>query len=643
MNADLIGKTISGYQVTQFIGKGGMGLVYKVRHLELEQDRALKVMDPGLVENEAFMRRFKIEAKALAKLKSPYIVSVYDLSETPIGVCLIMEYVKGSTLADIIRSVGALPTERVFKLFKQILRAFEHAHGAGVLHRDIKPGNVMVTESDEVKVTDFGLARIQQKSSVTTATQMVGGTLYYMSPEQIEGLTSVDHRSDLYSIGMTMYEALTGAVPFDKTESEFKVSERIVKGNVPPPRTLNANVPKLLNSFVVQAIAHDVNKRFQSAAEMRRDLERIEIELRSAQQAPPPRLSAKKIIPIGAVLLVIVALVVWRLASNKETGTPAPGGTKQEVPAPGRETTVVNTIPEPAVAPVEPKGLLPEEVSATGREAPKPKAAEGSRASVAAVPASEMIRLQVFVHDRKRNPLAGVVVRLYGKEGRVLSVTTDASGRGAVQYDLQKSGGNPLVDIAVVHQDGKRDTSQVKRRLTLIAGKKAVYEADIDVNEWIPTWDDLLDGHMIVAEREISKKNYENARYHLQQVTLRRPGQGSEEAYVLLGQAWFEDDDDYYREALGALQRAYALRRHILGSRKPAVLESMYYYLIRVRKKEYDELDRDDAKRPKLQEEIKGYWAPFSESLKDAGQSQPNEKRYKEHLSEVEEILRDLE
>ncbi len=317
MAAEIIGKIIAGCEVTELIGQGGMGLVYKAHHVVLDQYRALKVMDPYIARDELFMKRFQSEARSLARLRSPYIVTVHDLCETEIGTCLIMEYVKGQTLAEVLKnSTGPLDERRMFHIFKQILLAIEHAHGANVIHRDIKPGNILITDHDEVKVTDFGLAKIQEHTS-TTVTQLTGGTIFYMPPEQLEGLGKVDHRGDLYSIGMTLYECLTGAVPFEKTESDFGIREKIVKGRIPPPKKRNPKISDGLNAVVLKAIERDPARRFQSAAEMRVALEKVEGEhsrVGESKKSASRSDYRRYLIPAGAaVLVLLVAYLAYSL------------------------------------------------------------------------------------------------------------------------------------------------------------------------------------------------------------------------------------------------------------------------------------------------------------------------------------------
>jgi serine/threonine protein kinase len=275
----MIGKVIDSYKILEVLGRGGMGVVYRATDTTLDRDVALKMMDVLIASDPNFLKRFQSEAKALAKLQNPNIVGIFALRQTEFGVCIIMEYVKGKTLADLLKQSVLIPIPRVVHIFKQLLTALDHAHRGGVIHRDIKPGNVMLAEGDVVKVTDFGLAKIQ-KTNVSTVTMGTAGTLYYMSPEQIRGLGQVDARGDIYSAGMALYECVTGRVPFKAEDSDFAVAQMIVEGRIPPPEKLNASIPKELAKIVVKSIDKDPAKRYQTAAEMVNALERFEATLR---------------------------------------------------------------------------------------------------------------------------------------------------------------------------------------------------------------------------------------------------------------------------------------------------------------------------------------------------------------------------
>jgi predicted Ser/Thr protein kinase len=271
----MIGKTIDSYTILEVLGRGGMGVVYKALDNTLDRDVAIKMMDALIASDPNFLKRFQSEAKALAKLQNPNIVGIFALRQTEFGVCIVMEFVKGKTLGDLLKQSILIPIPRATNIFKQVLTALDHAHKGGVIHRDIKPGNIMLAEGDVVKVTDFGLAKIQ-KGNASTMTMGTAGTLYYMSPEQIRGLSNVDHRGDIYSAGMALYETLAGHVPFKPDDSDFVVAQLIVDGKFPPLDKANGTVPKELVKIVMKSIDKDPTKRYQSCAEMVRALEQFE-------------------------------------------------------------------------------------------------------------------------------------------------------------------------------------------------------------------------------------------------------------------------------------------------------------------------------------------------------------------------------
>ncbi len=285
MQQSIIGRVIDNYEITAILGKGGMGVVYKAKDMTLDRYVALKMMDDNFARDEEFLKRFKSEAKALAKLQNPNIVSVFALRETEIGFALVMEFVEGNTLADRIRLQGAMSPAIAIPIFKQLLIALGDAHRNNVIHRDIKPGNVMITTDNVVKVTDFGLAKIQQVINATV-TMGTGGTLYYMSPEQIRALSNVDARGDIYSLGMTLYETLTGRVPFETDATDFDIRQKIVEGKIPSPDKFNPALPKDLVQIVIKSIHRDPNKRFQTCAEMFEALLKVHLRPANGKQTP---------------------------------------------------------------------------------------------------------------------------------------------------------------------------------------------------------------------------------------------------------------------------------------------------------------------------------------------------------------------
>jgi serine/threonine protein kinase len=260
----MIGEKILNYEIKSLLGAGGMGNVYMAEHIQLGRKVAIKMLHPRLASNESLRERFKNEASAMAHLQHPNIVALYDYMESEDGLFLIMEYIEGQELDDYIKNVsGPIPEVEVMRLMSQILSAFQYAHGKGVVHRDIKPSNILLTKEGHVKVLDFGIAKLlgADKSLTKTGTQM--GTVFYMSPEQVKG-QKVDHRSDIYSLGVTLFQMLTGQAPYSKDTTEFEVYNQIVSFPLPKASSIYPGVSKRLDSIIDNATEKNIDERFQS-------------------------------------------------------------------------------------------------------------------------------------------------------------------------------------------------------------------------------------------------------------------------------------------------------------------------------------------------------------------------------------------
>ena len=261
---------IPGYDIIRKIGSGGMAMVYLAEHPRLGNKLAIKVLSDVLTSDESVRKRFVQEAKLMVALRHHGIVTVTDFIETEHVLAIVMDYAGGRTLDDMIGAeVGPIPHDKALPIFRQILEAVSYAHLKGVVHRDIKPSNVMVASDGEVKVTDFGIAKIAgQKGLTRTGAQM--GTLYYESPEQIKGARDVDHRADIYSLGMTLYEMLAGRLPFDDASdtSEYQIMEAIVRREEHlDPRDFYPHIPQWLVEVVQKATHLNPAERFQSCKE----------------------------------------------------------------------------------------------------------------------------------------------------------------------------------------------------------------------------------------------------------------------------------------------------------------------------------------------------------------------------------------
>ena len=261
------------YELIDVIGTGGMAVVYRAHDHLLNRDVAIKILKDDFTNDSDFRRRFHTEAQAVAKLQHPNIVSIYDVNRTDNIEYIVMELVEGITLKEYIDKKGALSTGEFLHFAPQIAAALDHAHSRGVIHRDIKPQNILILKDGSMKVTDFGIARFTQNQQVTMTDEALG-SVHYVSPEQARG-SQIDARSDIYSLGVVMYEMLTGRLPFEGDTPVAVVLQHI--NSVPlAPRDIDPNIPESLEQIVLHAMCADINSRYASAAEILRDFERIQ-------------------------------------------------------------------------------------------------------------------------------------------------------------------------------------------------------------------------------------------------------------------------------------------------------------------------------------------------------------------------------
>ncbi len=261
------------YELNHLIARGGMAEVYRAHDRLLDRPVALKVLFPELSVDRSFVERFRREAQAAANLSHPNIVPVFDWGEDTGTYFIVMEYIDGRPLSSILKSAGPLSAERTADIGAHVAAALGYAHKHGVVHRDVKPGNVLITDDGQVKVTDFGIARAVNTEESLTQTGAVMGTATYFSPEQAEGL-GVDSRSDIYSLGVVLFEMVTGRPPF-LGESPVAVASKHVRDNPPAPRELNPQVPPTFEAIILKSMAKDPAHRYATAEELRADLVRF--------------------------------------------------------------------------------------------------------------------------------------------------------------------------------------------------------------------------------------------------------------------------------------------------------------------------------------------------------------------------------
>lgn len=257
------------YEILEVIGTGGMAVVYKARDHRLNRLVAIKILKDEYSQDEEFRRRFHAESQAIAMLSHPNIVQVYDVSSTGESDYIVMELIDGITLKQYMEKKGVLNWKETLHFGIQIAGALGHAHSRGIVHRDIKPHNVMVLKNGSVKVADFGIAQVMSKS--TTLTKEALGSVHYISPEQAKG-GRVDNRSDIYSLGVVMYEMITGRPPYDG-ETPVAIAIKHINGGAVKPSIWNPNVPAGLEQIIMKAMAQEISARYESAAAMLADME----------------------------------------------------------------------------------------------------------------------------------------------------------------------------------------------------------------------------------------------------------------------------------------------------------------------------------------------------------------------------------
>ena len=356
-----VGKQIDQFTLEAFVARGAMGMVFKAFDAVLARTVALKLIpkpteadadDADTTVREEARKRLIQEAKAAGKLTQPNIVTIHAYGETEEFQYICMEFISGKTLAQILKERGKIPVEEAIPIFEQILLALEAADQEGIVHRDIKPANIMITRHNQVKVMDFGIARLPSLSM--TVTGMVLGTPYYMSPEQISG-KKVDIRSDLFSLGAVIYEVLTGERPFEG-ESTATLTYKIIQIDPVPPNVINRLVPDSLATVITRALAKDPAERYQNPTEMLNDLARLAVTPAAAEET----------------------VVSHTPAASTVAASPIQTPAAHEGPAlPPRQNAPVSPAP-PTLRPFEPGSAIPSDrESPEGPPRPAPAKTKG--------------------------------------------------------------------------------------------------------------------------------------------------------------------------------------------------------------------------------------------------------------------------
>ena len=318
MNDDLTGTTLGHCVIEQMLGQGGMARVYKGRQENLDRAVAIKVLPPYYAADPAFVERFKLEARAMARLSHPNIVTVHDAGEDQGRLYIIMEYIGGGTLKQ--RMARSMPLSEITRIIREVASALTYAASMGIIHRDVKPVNVLMDTSGRAVLSDFGIAKVLATSAALTQSGAGVGTPEYMSPEQCRG-GSVDARSDIYALGIMLYEMLTGHTPFE-ADNYTALAHSHIYEPVPPPSQRNPRISPAVQAVVMKALEKDPAQRFQTATDMA-----ITLEQAVAAQAPVGPMTGRHPVPGARV-----------------TAQPLP----QPVPQPQRQP---GSLPLPVICP----------------------------------------------------------------------------------------------------------------------------------------------------------------------------------------------------------------------------------------------------------------------------------------------------
>jgi serine/threonine-protein kinase len=299
------------FELRRRLGKGGMAEVFLARDLQLDRPVAVKVLFPEFATDPNFVARFRREAQAAANLNHPNIVGVYDWGQEHGTYFIVQEYVDGTSLADLIRTNGALTVEQSVDVAIDVAAALGHAHSAGMLHRDIKPGNILITPTGSVKVADWGIGRAMDAAVEENLTQTgaVMGTATYFSPEQAQGLP-LDARSDLYALGVVLYEMLTGRPPFTG-DSPVAIAYKHVQEPPRPPRSVDLAIPPELEAITMRLLAKSPAERYRTADEVRDDLRRFREGVPLSATAAAGAVAATAAVPAANPTMVVPASEVW--------------------------------------------------------------------------------------------------------------------------------------------------------------------------------------------------------------------------------------------------------------------------------------------------------------------------------------------
>ena len=342
----MIGEVLGNYRILKKLGEGGMGTVYLARDLSLEREVALKVISPELARNPRLMARFRVEAIAQAKLNHSNITVIHSFDQEKDSYYIVMEFVDGKTLKNVINEENPIPVDRALKIFSRVLEGIAYAHSRGVVHRDIKPSNIFLTKDQRIKIGDFGIAKVKGIEGLTKMGASLGSPLY-SSPEQLLG-KKTDGRTDVYSLGITLYEMLTGKLPFKPSDdSEYKIIKEVMEFKPQKPSELDKRIPAAIDTVVMKSLAKSPGDRFQSVNEFQQEIKKLmspvtpvpgkkeSIKKKTGEKIKPmgkkvavtkglkDGAERKRILAFALVLsIILVSIIIFLISSGKNKTVP---------------------------------------------------------------------------------------------------------------------------------------------------------------------------------------------------------------------------------------------------------------------------------------------------------------------------------
>jgi serine/threonine protein kinase/tetratricopeptide (TPR) repeat protein len=548
------GQVLRHYRILEQIGAGGMGVVYRAHDERLDRDVALKVLPPGLLTDESSRKRFRNEALALAKLNHANIATIHDFDNQNGLDFLIMEYVVGVSLATKLKN-GALPEKELLDLAEQITRTLEDAHERGIIHRDLKPGNIMVTAKGQVKLLDFGLAKLlpaggAQLDETLTETLQAVGTLPYMAPEQLRG-DYPDFRSDIYAAGAVLYEMATGRRPFEEKTSAALASDILNKPPVPPGRSNPALSPKL-EEIILKCMEKDADNRYQSAKELTVDLRRLRNASNTRVSVYPDRVRSSWLRASTIPAFAILCLAALIFAFNA-------GGWRDRLlggESPGRVQSL-------AVLPLENLSRDPDQEYFTDGMTDELITVLGhvgalkviSRTSVMHYKSTSKTVPEIARELHVDAILQGAVLRSGNRARVTVQLTDGVTDRNLWAQSYERN----LEDVLGLQDDVARSIAgEIQARLTaqeqtMLSGKKTVnsqahenyLKGRFYLNKWTPEGDEKASGYFQEALTE--DPNYAAAYA------------GLADSYTLLGYYGISAPNDVFPRAKAAAQKALEL------------------------------------------------------------------------------------